>query len=225
MKRLMIMLALLLLPLSALAEPEEQAATFAAEHLPGYTFLDGVQFDETAMFLVEDDAGLTYFAGCVKDGEACHITLSTAFPAWMNVGLDTFHAGEGSMRLWTYPDEKMRKYEDEMLDIFISLEEDGTWQVWGVNNGAEVISFNWHSISLDVGFEFYGDLTIPLDITQVDWAALPCSFEAAMALMDTSSWRLINAKYTPVYAQADEHSGIVALGDAGAPVQFVSQQG
>ena len=64
MKHLMILFTVMtILFAAALAEPEEQAAVFVSEYLPEYTFVDGVQFDETAMLLVEDEAGLVYFAG------------------------------------------------------------------------------------------------------------------------------------------------------------------
>ncbi len=222
MKRIMLIAALLLLTAVALAEPEDIAASFAAEQLPGYILTDGIVFDDTAMLLVEDKAGLVYFAGCVRDGEAWKITLSTAFPDWMRVALDTYHAGEGSMRLWTDRIPAMREYEDEFLDIYIDLIDDSTWRIWGVNNGGEVISFNRYSISLDVGYAFYGDFTLPLDITQVDWAALPRSFEEAMPLMDTARWQLIQAEYAPVYAQPDISSEIIALGTVGAPVETLS---
>lgn len=225
MKRLLLLIATLLLTLPALAEPEERAAAFAAEHLPGYTFMDGVQFEETAMILVEDEAGLVYFAGCAWDGEEWTITMSTPFPEWMDVGLDTFHAGEGSIDAGLYLPEEYCAYEDSgWLDVYIELLKDGTWRIWGVNTGWEVISFNRHSISLDVGFEFYGDLTIPLNITQVDWVMLPRSFEEAMALMDTSGWRLINVNNAHIYVQPDEQSAIVTLGSKNAAVQYVSEQ-
>lgn len=54
MKRLVLLLAALLMALPAMAEPEDAAAVFAAEQLPGYILVDGVQFDKTTMLLVED---------------------------------------------------------------------------------------------------------------------------------------------------------------------------
>ena len=224
MKRLLLLLAALLLTLPALAEPEEQAAAFAAEHLPGYAFLEGVQFDETAMLLVEDEDGRTYFAGCARDGADWEITLSTAFPEWMNVSLDTFHAGEGSMRLWTYPDEEMQQYEDEMLDIFIGLQNDGVWQVWGVTNGADVIEFRRQSIYEACGFEYFCDLTLPLNITRIDWAALPRSFEEAMAMFDVSRWGIVKGKYSALHGQPVLGRQIICLMAPGAPVEKLGEQ-
>lgn len=200
MKRLIALIAvLLMLAVPALAEPEELAAVFAAEHLPEYTFIDGAQFDETAMLLVEDAGGQVYFAGCVRDGDEWTVTLSTPFPDWMNVALDTYHAGDGSMRLWTDRIPEMREYEDELLDIYIDLRSDGVWHVYGVNNGWEVIEFRRQSIYEVCGYEYFCDVDIPLDITQIDWGMLPRSFQQAMDLFETSRWRLIAKDHTPVY--------------------------
>lgn len=221
MKRLIaLILALVLLSAPALAEPEEMAAAFAAERLPEYTFIDGVQFDETAMLLLEDAQGQVFFAGCVKDGDEWTITLSTPFPEWTGAGLDTFHAGEGGLCVWMYLPEGYRAYEDaDWLDVYVDLMSDGTWRITGVNTGWDVIAFRRQSIYDDCGYEFFGDITIPLDVTQVDWAMLPRSFHQAMDLLDTSRWRLIAEDQTPLYA-ADGSLGW--QGAAGAAVQVLS---
>lgn len=219
MRLIALIAALLMLAVPVLGEPEELAAAFAAEMLPEYTFIDGVQFEETTMLLVEDEGGQVYFAGCVRDGDEWTITLSTPFPEWMNVALDTYHAGEGSMRLWTDRIPKMSEYEVELLDIHIDLRADGVWYVYGVNNGWEVIEFRRQSIYEACGYEYFCDVDIPLDITQINWAMLPRSFQQAMELFDTSRWRLIAEDHTPVY-EAD--SSIGWYGAAGAAVQVIS---
>lgn len=221
MKRLLVLIAMML-SAAALAEPEELAAAFAAEVLPEYTFIDGVQFDETVMLLVEDDAGQVRFAGCVQDGDKWTVALSTPFPDWMDVALDTDHAGDGSMRLWTDCIPEMREYEEELLDIHIDLHADGVWRVYGVNNGWDVIEFRRQSIYEVCGYEYFCDVDIPLDITQVDWAALPRSFHQAMVLLDTSRWMTVAVPYAPVYAEANPNSSIAGRAAAGAPVQMLA---
>jgi len=225
MKRLVLLLAALLMALPAMAAPENAAAIFAAEHLPGYTFVDGVQFDETAMLLVEDEAGFVYFAGCVRDGKDWTITMSTPFPEWMDTSLDTFHAGEVHIRIWLgYPEEQWWDEIAEGIEAFAYLEMDGTWRISGVNTGWEVISFNRHSIALDVGFEYFCDMTLPLDITRIDWAALPRSFEEAMAMFDVSRWGIVKGKYTPVYVKPVLGSAVIYLMAPGAPVKKMDEQ-
>lgn len=209
---------------TAVAEPEERAAAFAAEKLPEYTFIDGAQFDETAMLLLRDEAGREYFAGCSKVGDEWTVTLSTPLPEWTSADLDTYHAGEGGIRVWLYLPEEYRAYTYEDSDwmyAVVSLQSDGTWLITVVNTGWDVIEFRRQSIYDDCGYEFFGDITIPLHITQVDWAALPRSFHQAMDLVDTTRWRLIAEDYTPVYT-ADGSIGW--QGASGAAVQVVSFQ-
>lgn len=224
MKQLLVLIAvILLLTAAALAEPEEMAAAFAAEYLPEYTYIDGVQFDETAMLLVEEADGRVFFAGCVRDGEEWAITLSTPLPDWAGGGLDTFHAGEGGIRVWLDLPEAYRAYED-MDSIFavVSLQKDGTWRINVVNTGWGVIEFRRKSIYDDCGYEFFGDMSIPLDITQVDWSLLPRSFHQAMDLLDTSRWMTVAVPYAPVYAEANPNSSIAGRAAAGAPVQMLA---
>ncbi|MBE5811106.1 MAG: hypothetical protein E7318_09275 [Clostridiales bacterium] len=223
MKRVLALIAaLMMLAATALAEPDELAAGFTAEMLPEYTFIDGVQFDETTMLLVEDAQGTSYFAGCVREKDAWTVTLSTPLPEWTSADLDTYHAGEGGIRVWLYLPEEFRAYTYEDSDWMyaaVSLHSDGTWRIIGVNTGWDVIEFRRYSIYDDCGYEFFGDMTISLDITQVDWAMLPRSFHQAMALLDTSWWRLIAEDQTPVYT-ADGDIGW--YGAAGAAVQVLS---
>lgn len=224
MKQLMVWIAVMVMLAGgcALAEPEERAAAFAAEKLPEYTFVQGAQFDYTAMLLLEDDVGQVYFAGCVQDGDEWTITLSTPFPEWTSADLDTFHAGEGGIRVWLYLPEEYRAYTYEDSDwmyAVVSLQSDGTWRINVVNTGWDVIEFRRQSIYDDCGYEFFGDVPIPLDITQLDWAALPRSFHQAMKLLDTTRWMLITEDYTPVYT-ADGSIGW--HGASGAAVQVVS---
>ena len=226
MKRFAFMLVVLILMWTGCAsawEPSEELIDFAAEVVPGYTMLDGCIFDETAMLLLEDEDGLVYFAGCVNADEGWKVTMSTAFPAWLDVALDTYHAGDGDMRLWTDCPPEMRAYEDETLDIYIELAADDTWRVWGVNTGWDVIEFYRQRIC-NMNFDYFGDITIPLDITQIDWAALPFSFHEAMALADTTRWRLVAVQDAPVYAAPDPGSTIISLGASGAPVQVISAE-
>ena len=210
--------ALLMLAANAVGEPEELAAVLAAELLPEYTYLDGAQFDQTAMLLLKDAEGREVFAGCVRDGDEWTVTLSTPFPEWIDVALDTYHAGDGSMRLWTDRIPEMREYEDELLDIYIELQPSGTWRVYGVNNGWEVIEFRRQSIYEVCGFEYFCDVTIPLDITRVDWTLLPRSFHQAMDLLDTSRWMMCAVRYAPIHQEPTEESPLLLLCDVRTPV-------
>lgn len=228
MKRLIVLIsALLILAIPALAEPEELASVLATELLPEYTFLDGVQFDETAMLLLEDANGQAFFAGCVKAGDGWTVTLSTPFPEWTSIDLDTFHAGEGVIRVWLYLPEEHRAYPYEDSDwmyAVIDLQAEDTWRVTVVNTGWEVIAFYRQSIYNDLGYEFFGDVTIPLDITQVDWAMLPRSFHQAMALVDTSHWMMCAVRDAAVHEEPAKESPVLLLCDARTPVKVLSSE-
>lgn len=229
MLKLMIALisALLMLAVPALAEPEELAAVLSAELLPEYTFLDGAQFDETAMLLLEDANGQALFAGCVRDGDGWAVTLSTPFPEWTSVDLDTFHAGEGGIRVWLYLPEEYRAYPDEDSDwmyAVVELQADGTWRVTVVHTGWEVIAFYRQSIYDDLGYEFFGDVTIPLNITQVDWAMLPRSFYQAMAFVDTSRWMMCAVRDAAVHEEPAKESPIRLLCGVRTPVRVLTIQ-
>lgn len=223
MKRLLVLLVMLLLWGSATAETDPEFAEvidFAAVVVPEYTVEDGCMFDQTAMLLLKDAQGQVFFAGCVRAEEGWTVTLSTPLPEWAGVGLDTFHAWEGDIRVWLDLPEEYRAYEDvDSIYAVVSLHEDGTWRVTVVNTGWEVMVFRSHSIYLDVGYEYFGDIPISLDVTEIDWARLPRSFHQAMDLLDTSRWRLIAEDHTPVYT-ADGSIGW--YGAAGAAVQVLS---
>lgn len=221
MKRLLALIAaLMMLAATALAESEELADTFAAEMLPGYTYFDGVFLDNTGMLLVEDTSGTTYLAACIQEEDEWAVTLSSPFTNWTSAGPDGYQVDEGSLVLYFAVPPEYRIYEDaDWLDVYIDLQPDGIWKIWGVNTGWDVIEFRRYSIYDDCGYEFFGDMTISLDITQVDWAMLPRSFHQAMALHDTSRWRLIAEDQTPVYT-ADGSIGWYSA--AGAAVRVLS---
>lgn len=217
--------ALLMLAANAMGDPEEMAAALAAELLPGYAFLDGAQFDYTAMLLLKDAEGQEVFAGCVRNGDGWTVTLSTPFPEWTSVDLDTFHAGEGDISAWLYLPEEYRAYDDsDWLGISTDLLADGTWRITVVNTGWDVIAFYRQSIYNDLGYEFFGDVPIPLDITQVDWVMLPRSFDQAMDLMDTSRWMMCAGRYTPIHQEPAEGSPPLLLCDVRTPVIVLSSK-
>lgn len=223
MKKLLVLLVMLLIFGCAAAETDPEFAEvidFAAVVVPEYTVVDGCVFEQTAMLLLKDSQGQVFFAGCVRAEEGWTVTLSTPLPEWAGVGLDTFHAGEGGICVWLDLPEAYRAYDDlDSIYAVVNLHEDGTWRVTVVNTGWEVMVFRPHSVYLDVGYEYFGDNPISLDVTEIDWAMLPRSFHQAMELLDTSRWRLIAEDHTPVYT-ADGSIGW--YGAAGAAVQVLS---
>ena len=175
-----------------------------ADNLPvpeGCTLIDGWSGLQTAMHLMEKPDGTVVLACFVRTETDWALTESTPLPAGLSHGLDTFHAGEGGIRLYLALPEERRVYEDcDDLMVGINLQPDGTWTADGVNTGWDVIAFNRHGVYDDGGYPFYGDLPLLRDITQLDWAALPGDFAQAMALVDTSRWAIVTRDGAPVRA-------------------------
>ena len=235
MKHIVLFLFSMMVSCTALAwEVSEEMIAFAAQVAPGYTLLDGVQYDDTALLLVEDAQGMTYFAGCVRSEDEWLITLSAPFTDWMRAGPDGYQMYEDGVAMYFAVPPEYRAYEDaDWLDVYIDLQPDGTWRIRGVNTGWDVIEFRRHSIYDDCGYAFFGDWTISPDITQVDWARLPRSFHQAMALLDPSTWRLIREDDTPVctidgeigwYAAAGAAVRVVSAADGMAEVRFPGRE-
>ena len=185
MKRLLVLMIALLLTVPALAEPEEMAAAFAAERLPEYTFIDGVQFDETAMLLLEDAQGQTRFAGCVKGNASWEITLSTPLPegTWAN----TYHSYEGVMELYL-PDDN---------SCTIALQPDGRWLLCHACDTSISENMLWFGV---LG-PYYGDVLMERDVTRLDWTSLPASYEDFLPLVDASRWAVVTGDGAPLHAE------------------------
>lgn len=175
-----------------------------ADNLPvpeGCTLIDGWTGIQTALHLMKKPDGTVVLACFVRTETEWTLTESTPLPAGLSHGLDTFHAGEGGIRLYLALPEERRVYEDcDDLMVGINLQPDGTWTVGGVNTGWDVIVFNRHGVYDDCGYPFYGDLPLPRDITQLDWTALPGDFAQAMALVDTTRWAIVTRDGAPVRA-------------------------
>lgn len=186
MKRLMGLIAVVMMLWgTAVAEPEERAADLVAEILPEYTFIDGVQFDETAMILVQDAEGVLYFAGCAKDGTDWVITLSTPLPegTWAN----TYHAYEGVLEIGL-PDDS---------SCTIALESDRRWLLCHTADTSISEDMLWFGM---IG-PYYGDVLMERDVTRLDWTSMPASYEDFLPLVDASRWAVVTGDGTPLLAE------------------------
>lgn len=186
MKRLLALIAALLMLLSApvLADPKADAADFAARMLPEFAFVNGVQFEKTAMLLVQDAEGTLYFAGCAKDGTDWVITLSTPLPegTWAN----TYHSYEGVLEIGL-PDDN---------SCTIALESDGRWLLCHTADTSISEDLLWFGM---IG-PYYGDVLMERDVTRLDWTRLPASYEDFLPLVDASRWAVVTGDGAPLYA-------------------------
>lgn len=225
MKRLLILFAVIMgLFSTALADPEEQAVVFAAEHLPGYTFMDGVQFDETAMLLVEDEAGLVYFAGCVRDGEVWDIAVSMPFPEGRGVSMDTYHAGEGATSISIdYPDAEPDEWGDyPFVEYAVYLQEDGHWMVEAIFD----YFYDWFHFEPDGLYinntgMVYGESSLERNVTKINWAEYPLSLVEVLPTM-SHDWGVISEPSLPLYTDTTENV-MLAEYHCGTPVRILKE--
>lgn len=208
-------------PAPRVHEVDAEIAAFVQEHLPEYAAWDGAIGDDWALLLADDANGTRHFIGgeCL-DGQ-WRFTISAPLPA--DTGMDTFHSRAGTVTLYLpLPREKQRLSDGITdLEVHISVQEDHTWQITGVNTGWEVISFGPHSVSMDVGPVVFGDVMIEQDMTRADWNALPYSWPSAIDCLDMTGWYLASAATAPVYAAADEDSALLGRLLNGAPMKRV----
>ena len=203
MKRLLLLLALLMLPCSAsLADvpvymppaPEYHDISspalyaFAADHLPEYTLLDGRLFPDTAMLLVQDGEGLTRFVGGLRTDEGWQLAISTALPEGTKLSADTYEPEADASLGWTRTIHGLGAPQKLSYTVIITPQADGRWLVtfiqgWGF--GGHVV-FGDGFVHDDVRY-VHGELLISTDITQVQWLALPTLMEDAVTVMDTSN--------------------------------------
>ena len=224
MKRLLLLLAALLLTLPALAEPEEQAAAFAAEHLPGYAFLEGVQFDETAMLLVEDEDGRTYFAGCERDGEKWNIAMSMPFPEGRGVFMDTYHAGNGAISIGLdHPGAKPDAWGSyPYVEYAVYLQEDGRWLVESIfDYFYEWFHFEGDGLYINCTGKIYGESSLERDVTKINWAKYPLSLAEVLPTM-SHDWGVISEPSLPLYADTTEQV-VLAEYHCGTPVRILEE--
>lgn len=224
MKRLVLLLAALLMALPAMAEPEDAAAVFAAEQLPGYILVDGVQFDKTAMLLVEDEAGLMYFAGCVRDGEKWTITMSAPFPEGRSVLIDTYHAGNGATSIsLDHPGAKPDAWGDyPYAEYAVYLQEDGRWMVESIfDYFYEWFHFEPDGLYINCTGMVYGESSLERDVTKINWEEYPLSLAEVLPTM-SHDWGVISEPSLPLYTDTTE-TVVMAVYHCGTPVRILEE--
>lgn len=170
--------------------------------LPGYAVLDGWTGQRTAMYLAQQE-GATVFLGCVKTADGWQITESTPLPA--GAGLNTYHASEGYMELYTAAG-----------DYAVAL-QDGAWRLTWAND----VSIGDTSVWFGVPGPYYGTVLLERDITRVDWAALPVRYEDWLSLVDASRWAVVCREDTPLLS---DDGSVLALYQRGTAVQLLEKQ-
>lgn len=202
-------------------------AAFAAEHLPGYALVDGRLFPDTAMLLVQDAEGLTFFVGGLRRDGAWQLTISTALPAGSEILFSTWEPESSVSLRWTHTIHGLGASQQAAVTATVTPRPDGRWlvtMVQGWNYGGHVV-FRDGFVRDDVRC-VHGELLISTDIAQVQWLALPTLVEDAADMMDTANRAilaepadLLDAPGGAVLAQYNPGSFMLILGHENGWVQ------
>lgn len=212
---LLIFILLLMLPLSGLAKDRPDPAALAAQLTPAYTFLCGETDRTYAWYLAQTPEGDTVFVGCSPADGAWQASVSTPLPE----GAELNDFERPPVIGYYRPDLPEEPW------IAHTITCDG--EVWRISdstmNHADLICYEEHGLSSDLYGDWLGEFTLPLEITAVDWLALPVTYEEAMLLTEADPGQDMAAVLTP--ADWDERTidpALTAFGEAHLPEYAVT---
>lgn len=225
MKRILILLLALLLTAPALAwEVSDEMNDFAAQVAPGHVLLDGACYGNTAMLILEDEEGVLYFAGCVKNGDGWTVTLSAPLPdVWPALG----YTAPGYAVLNLYSEEifpPRSALGDMDCNYAIRLQEDGRWLIEEVRTGDCMLYFSEGCVESEgrTGGMLYGEMLFSRDIAGVDWLTFPLTLAEAADRMALEEWAVTRQAARLYDAPQGE---ALAVYHAGVPLRILAQEG
>ena len=190
MKRLFLLLILLVSSVNlAFAENHAESPV----DLPaGYTLIDSVLTDNTAMLLVEYPDASRSFWGCLRTENGWHITESSRLPS--GVMFDTIPAGSGQIAIY------LKETDGVGICYNISLHESGEWYVDQILNEDEgVISFEKTGLLYDTLGMIYGTCSLERNIANIDWKTYPRHLNDVLKTLE-DNWGVIGEPDLPLYA-------------------------
>ena len=222
MKKCLIFLLMLLLPVTAFAAdlPPKADPTLVSVLMPGYQLERGItnrEGNELRLLMRRPDGQLVFAGGVHDPEEGWKMTVSTPLPEGTFLGVENFvtSLGIGGTDIYAvtpcpYPDGS-----------------------WGVNilypddEGLFRVGPNWI-------FEESGTPTLVgdhpwSDITTIDWGCLPASYEAALSQVDHSGWALVSnpdpQDRLNLRVKPDQKSTSLGKYYNGAPVRILENKG
>ena len=222
MKKILIVLLILLLPVTTLAAdlPPKADPTLVSVLMPGHQLVRGItnREDDELRLLMRRPDGQLVFVGGVHDPEAgWKMNVSTPLPEGTILGVDNFvdSLGIGGTNIYAvtpcpYPD--------------------GSWGVdilYPDDEGLFRVGPNWI-------FEESGAPTLVgdhpwSDITTIDWSSLPKNYEDALSQVDHSNWALVNNPNPQdrlnLRVKPDKKSTSLGKYYNGAPVRILENKG
>lgn len=196
--------ALMMLAVPAMGEAVDEAAAFAAEMLPGYTYQIGKFGSEAASFLMtRPDGALVFMGGVYEDGTWVW-TESTPLPE--DTWCDDYHSGGDAFIIgFDHPDGLITEWDEPVyIKYVIYLQEDGSWKVETIFNiSEEAFHFEPDGLYINMTGLVYGESSLERDVTKIDWATYPLCLADVLPTM-SHEWGVISEPTLPLYADTDE---------------------
>ena len=157
--------------------------TMIAELLPGYTHVDSIDDGDELRLLMRNHDGELVFVGGIrgKDG-LWHFTESTPLPEGTIMGVENFTHSLGLPGKTYYVSVNVRPYADGTWGVSLVLSDDGNMAMMAKH----VVFDATHEIEGTFGDHPWND------ITRVDWASLPGSYEEARTRVNRDNWAVVS---------------------------------
>lgn len=182
-----------------------------------------VQLMSSSQFLyyVTKDSAEQYMLRIAKwDGSEYTTVVSTPSPA--KLSFNPAFSSDNTLEL----DANLSPY----LEVDCKFDADGVWRIHTLNNDAYfvtvydnyIIKTYWSNEQNNDDYH-YGRLTLPLTLTEVDFAAFPQTFDEVLAYMDYTGVACTAHDDTPLYAAPDGE--VLAYCYTRVPMTVISESG
>lgn len=221
MKKCLVFLLMLLLPVFALAadQPPAADATLVSVLMPGYEMLEGItntHGNELRLLMRRPDGQLVFAGGVHDPKEGWKMTVSTPLPEGSRLGVENFVTSLG-----------IGEGYDTVTPVAYPNGSWGLCNIYPDGKGLFRVGPNWvleeSGTPVLVGDHPWNDLT------DIDWSSLPNSYEDALLQMDHSRWALVNnpdpKDRLHLRVKPDRKSASLGKYYNGAPVRILENKG
>ena len=189
----------------------------------GYTVSEAKAIPDALLAIAVDLQGGRYlFILQIQPDDSYSITQSTALPD--GVIPDLFHSWS-TVGIQVYPHA-----DSQSGDVYYSFKHraDGRWTLFSVMSNNGIFSYLAFGLTYDLDIWLVGDYPA-VELTTVDWSALPVSLAQAEKTLDQSGWaRVISDKpENRLHLRTAPNTNAASLGKyyQGTPVRVLGQSG
>lgn len=212
---------------NALELPLSEPAALAAALLPDLVYEQGLTSPGVgAIFLTYTDAGDCLFVGCTPQADGSW-SIVRSVPLPPGAAMDDFHSSVWSAQISCDHPRGETDGEGRVIGMEYVFErtEDGTWHVGTFYNWDDYVFFYPAEDGIyasDHGMCF-GSYELETDITRLDWAALPATWDEALALL-RDDWAVITVDALPLRAIPAASAASLGAYRFGTPVHILSRR-